>query len=164
MDLYFILVIKETSKKYLNKKVWEHNIDWLWWRKTVASNRPIVLHPGEMWAWRVMVMMMPAGENSWLVHQSFLAILPAETCGVSRRNGWRSENFAYQYLRYVNRSLTCRKILWHGASSFTSYPNEGVLQIFITLKNPSPRLGMNPRPLGPEASTLTTVLPRWLKI
>jgi hypothetical protein len=30
---------------------------------------------------------------------------------------------------------------------------EGVLQIFITLKNPSPWLGLNPQPLGPVAST-----------
>jgi hypothetical protein len=29
--------------------------------------------------------------------------------GVSRRNGGWNENFAYQYLRYVNGSLTFRK-------------------------------------------------------
>jgi hypothetical protein len=34
-----------------------------------------------------------------------------------------------------------------------------VLQIFITLKNPSPWLGLNPQPLGPVASTLTTTPP-----
>jgi hypothetical protein len=34
--------------------------------------------------------------------------------------------------------LTCRKISWHGAYSFTSPPKEGMLQIFSTLKNPSP--------------------------
>jgi hypothetical protein len=27
--------------------------------------------------------------------------------------------------------LTCHKILWHGASGFTSHPKEGVLWIFI---------------------------------
>jgi hypothetical protein len=31
-----------------------------------------------------------------------------------------------------------------------------VLQIFIALKNTSPRPDLNPRPLGPVASTLTT--------
>jgi hypothetical protein len=31
-----------------------------------------------------------------------------------------SGNFAYQHLWYVNGSLTCRKILRHGASGFTS--------------------------------------------
>jgi hypothetical protein len=74
----------------------------------------------------------------------------------SRRNGWRSENFAYQYLRYVKWSLTCHKILWHGASAFTFHLMEVVLWIFIALKSLSPRPGLNPRPLGPVASTLTT--------
>jgi hypothetical protein len=39
---------------------------------------------------------------------------------------------------------------------------EGVLRIFIALKNPSPWLGLNPQPLGPVASTLTTTPPRRL--
>jgi hypothetical protein len=52
--------------------------------------------------------------------------------GASRLNGWRSENFAYQYLWYVNRSLTCRKVLRHGTSGFTSHLKAGVLRI-ITL-------------------------------
>jgi hypothetical protein len=47
------------------------------------------------------VVMMPAGDNSLLVYQSSLTILPAETSGASRRNG-RSENFAYQFLKYLN--------------------------------------------------------------
>jgi hypothetical protein len=50
------------------------------------------------------------------------------------RNGQRGENFVSHYLRYINRSLTCRKIVRHGASSFTSHLKEGVMQIFITLK------------------------------
>jgi hypothetical protein len=65
----------------------------------------------------------------------------------------------FQYLKYVNGCLTCHKILWHGTSGFTSHPNEGVLRVFITLKN---RLGRDwtPRPLSPVASTLTTTPPR----
>jgi hypothetical protein len=59
-----------------------------------------------------------------------------------------------QYLWYVNGFLTCRKILRHGIWGFTSHPKEVVLRIFIALKNPSPRPGFNPRPLGPVASTL----------
>jgi hypothetical protein len=38
----------------------------------------------------------------------------------------------------------------------TSRPKERVLRIFIAIKNPSPRPGLNPRPLCPVASTLTT--------
>jgi hypothetical protein len=34
------------------------------------------------------------------------------------------------------------------------------LRTFIAHKNPSPRLGLNLRPLGPVASTLTTTPPR----
>jgi hypothetical protein len=37
---------------------------------------------------------------------------------------------------------------------------EGVLQIFIALKNLSPWLGLNLQPLGPEVSTPTTTPPR----
>jgi hypothetical protein len=67
-----------------------------------------------------------------------------------------SENFAYQHLKYLKGSLTCRKILRHETSGFVSHPKEGVLRIFIALKNPSPRPGLNPRPLGPVVSILTT--------
>jgi hypothetical protein len=124
--------------------------------RTVAPNGPIDHPSGDIWTWRAMViMMMPAGDNSWLVHQSSLAALPAETSGASRRNGRRSENFAYQYLKYLEGSLTCRKILRHGTTGFTSHPKVGVLRIFIALKNPSPWPGLNPRPLSPVASTLT---------
>jgi hypothetical protein len=38
-----------------------------------------------------------------------------------------------QYILYINGSFTCRKILRHGTSGFTSHPKEGVL-IFIALK------------------------------
>jgi hypothetical protein len=113
--------------------------------RTAASKGPIVYPPGDMWACRAIVMMMmPAGYNSWLVHQSSLAVLPAETSGASRRNGRRSENFAYQYLKYLKSSLTCRKILQRGTSGFTSPPKEVVLRIIIALKNLSPRPGLNP--------------------
>jgi hypothetical protein len=47
------------------------------------------------------VVMMPAGDNSLLIHQSSMAVLPSETSGASRRNGRRSENVAYQYLKYL---------------------------------------------------------------
>jgi hypothetical protein len=51
-----------------------------------------------------------------------------------------------------------------GSSRFTSHPKEGVLRIFIALKNPSPWPGSNRLPLGPVASTLTTTPPRRLSI
>jgi hypothetical protein len=64
------------------------------------------------------------------------------------------------YLWCVNGFSTCPKILRQGTSGFISRPKEGVLPIFIALKNSSPRPCLNPRPLGPVASTLTTIPPR----
>jgi hypothetical protein len=37
-----------------------------------------------------MVVMIPAGENSWLVYQSSMTIIPAETSG-SEEKDWRKE-------------------------------------------------------------------------
>jgi hypothetical protein len=107
--------------------------------------------------------MISDGDNSCLVHQSSLAVLPAAISGASRRNGRRNENFAYQYLKYVKGSSTCRKILRHGTSGFSSHPKEGVLRIFIVLNNPSLRPCLNLRPLSPVANTLTTIPPKQLE-
>jgi hypothetical protein len=85
---------------------------------------------------------------AWLVHQSSLVVLPAETSVASGRNGGRSENFAYQCLKYLSGFLTCHKILRHGTSDFTSHPEKGVLRIFIALKNPYSSAGFEPANLG----------------
>jgi hypothetical protein len=130
--------------------------------RTAATNGPIVHPPGDMRALIAMEVIMPAGENYWLVHQSSLAVLPADTSGRSRRNGRRSEKFDQQYLKHLKGSLTCRKILRNGTSGFTSHRKESVLPIFITLKNPSHWSSLNPWPLGTVASTLTTTPTRRL--
>jgi hypothetical protein len=98
---------------------WSITMGWDFRLRTAATNRPIVNSTGDMLEWKaiVLMMIMPAGENSLLVHQSSLAILPAEEFGASRRNG-RSENFAYQYVGYVNGFLICRKILRYGTFDF----------------------------------------------
>jgi hypothetical protein len=57
-------------------------------------------------------------------------------------------------------SFTCRKILRHGTSGFSSRLKEGVLRTFFALENPSPWPGSNPQSLGPVASTVTTTPPR----
>jgi hypothetical protein len=44
--------------------------------------------------------------------------------------------------------FTCRKILLHGASGFTYPLKEGMLGIFIILKNPSPQPHLNLQTLG----------------
>jgi hypothetical protein len=58
-----------------------------------------------------------------------------------------NENLIYSSPWDFKRSSTCRKILRHGTSGFTSHPKEGVLRIFIALKNTLPCPGSNPRPL-----------------
>jgi hypothetical protein len=106
-------------------------------------------------------MMMPAVENSWLVHQSSLAILPAQSSG--RRNGRKRRDFTLKAFPLNSKVIfICRKILRHGASNFISHPKDGVMRIFIALQYSSPRPGLNPRPLGSSASTLTTTPTRRL--
>jgi hypothetical protein len=46
--------------------------------RTSATNGPFVRPLGDMWACRAIVMIIPVGDNSWLVHQSSLAVLPAD--------------------------------------------------------------------------------------
>jgi hypothetical protein len=107
-----------------------------------------------------MVMVMPAGDNSRLVHHSSRAVLPAVTSGASRRTGRRSENFAYQYLKYLKGSLTYRKILRHGTSGFTFRPKEDVLLIFIAITNTSlrPDLGSSGKHTNNYASEATSFI------
>jgi hypothetical protein len=70
-------------------------IDWLWWGETMSQNC------GHQWAycsspgWYVSMeshgdIMIPDAGNSWLVHQSSLAVTPAETCEANSRK-WMKE-------------------------------------------------------------------------
>jgi hypothetical protein len=71
--------------------------------------------------------------------------------------GERTENLSLRSIcgLVASEVFTCRKILRHGTSGFTSRPKEGVLRICIALKNPSSRPCVNPRTLGPMVSRLT---------
>jgi hypothetical protein len=70
-------------------------IDWLWCIETGVSEPPPSLahcsSPGWMW---VEGRGDDNRDNSWLVYQSSLVVLPTEASGASRRNGRRNENFA----------------------------------------------------------------------
>jgi hypothetical protein len=140
-------------------------IDWLWWgENNISKPQPSLAYcssPGWMWV----------GELWWWWCQ--LGITP----GLPTRAHWQSYQqrhlkrvggmaermriLCIRYHLYVNSSFTCHKILWHGTSGFTFHPKEGVLWIFITLKNPSLQPGLNLRPLCAVASTLTTTPLRW---
>jgi hypothetical protein len=109
--------------------------------------------------------MMSTEENSLFVHQSSLAIV--ESSSIKQEE--RSKEIMNLALRSIF-VLICKWILHVVKSYYTGPPDlrllrkKGVLQIFIALKNPSPRPGLNPRTLGPMASTLTITPPRRLMI
>jgi hypothetical protein len=65
-----------------------------------------------------------------------------------------------RHIGWKQKKKVKKKFLRHGADSFTFPPKEGVLRIFIALKNPSPSAGLNSRSVFPMASTLTTRPPR----
>jgi hypothetical protein len=117
---------------------------------------PIVHSLGEC-EWRAVVMMMP-------IRDSLTLYLSTRARGQSYQQRYMEwvggmdegmRNLGIHYLWYVNGYFTCR-----ATSGFTSHPKKGVLRTFIALKKPSPRPGLNPRPLGPVESTLTTPPPR----
>jgi hypothetical protein len=65
-----------------------------------------------------------------------------------------------KHLFHISKgSLTCRKILQHETDGFTPPPLKEGLLIFILLKVHRPRPGLNPRTLGPMASTLNITPP-----
>jgi hypothetical protein len=104
---------------------------------------------GDIWAWRTMV------ELYW----------QARIPDSSIRVFWQLMNLAlFSIFHTLKCSSTCYKILQYGADCSSSPLKEGMLQIFITLKNPSPSAGCEPTNLGPMASTLTTRPPRTTKI
>jgi hypothetical protein len=128
---------------------------WDWRLRTAAITGllfiPRVNVSGELWCWWCRLAITPdlSTKARW---QSYLQRRLEQVGGMDE--GMRV--LLIHYFLYINGSFTCRKILQHGTSGFTSHPKEGVLRIFITLKNPSHRPGLNPLPLGPVASTLTT--------
>jgi hypothetical protein len=120
-----------------------------------------------MWTmvWWYQLRLTPNLSTRVLLQPPVLSGGPAsrDISGVNRRMDEGNENLVYLSLWDFKRSLACHKILWHWTFGFTSHLKEGVLRNFIALKNPSPWLGLNPRPLGPVSSMLTTTLPRQQK-
>jgi hypothetical protein len=96
--------------------------------------------------------------NSWFVRQSSLATLQEESSS-SKAGGTDNGNYEFGLTKYLcsyfQKILTCLKILRHGADGFTFPPKEVVLRILLPLEMCRPRAGLNPRTLGPIASTLS---------
>jgi hypothetical protein len=156
---------KKNSRRTQQWRVeWLIMMRWDWRLRTAATNGPIARPAGwyvsvePRWWWRRLGITPDSFDRApWQsCHQRYL-----EQVG-GMDEGMRI--LRIQCLWYLNWSLTCRKILRRGTSGFTSHPKESVLRIFIALKNPSSQPGLNTRPLGPVASTLTTTPPRRLTL
>jgi hypothetical protein len=86
--------------------------------------------------------------NSWFVRQSSLVIGYYQRSNLVasrriRRNEWDLA-LRNNFIRACKWFFTYRKILRHGTSGFIFPPKEGVLRIFIVLKNSLPQPGFNP--------------------
>jgi hypothetical protein len=94
--------------------------------------------------------MLSTGENSLFVHQSSLAILPAELSSSKTGGTGEGNEFSLRSIYFIfwKLFLTFRKILWHAVDGFTFSSKEGVLQTFVALKNPSPSSGLHTRTYG----------------
>jgi hypothetical protein len=97
--------------------------------------------------------MISTEETSWFIHHSSPSKPEERSKGIII---WCCDVFC----SYLQGIFAARKNLRHRTDGFTFHPQEGVMQIYIALRNPSPWPGMNPRTLGLMASTLTIAPPR----
>jgi hypothetical protein len=116
-------------------------------------------------------MMILTGANFQLDYQSALAAPSTLRRSCHPRHHWSewevgegNENLVYPSPWGFNRHFISRKILINETSDFTSHLKEGLLRIFIALRNPPPWPVSNPRTLGTVASTLITTPPRRLNL
>jgi hypothetical protein len=163
MGIYYVVkgyVILWTLLLFMSMG-WDWLNDWLWWgcdwclRTAVITSLLFILRvnvTGQPWWWRWWLLGITPNLFTRACWQSYQQRHLERAVGMDE--GKRILHI--QYLWYVNGSFTCRKILWHGTSGFTSHLKEGVLLIFIVLTKPSPRPGLNMWLVGPAASTLTT--------
>jgi hypothetical protein len=130
---------------------------------TCRSIYDISFYRSYMWTRKSIVMLtMPARENSWLVHQSSLPVLPAETCR-SKYEEWMKEwEFCLSPSELRQRIFNMYNFTTWGLQLY--FLSQGRCAAhFIALKNLTPRPGLNPRPLGPVKSTLITTPARRLR-
>jgi hypothetical protein len=136
--------------------------NWLLLRGSIVQSVPCT----SVIFWSILLPLI-SYNHSWFFHQS--SLVAAETPD-SETGSWREIflNLAYVVsLSYPTGILTWRKILRFVADSFTSPPKEGVLRIFITLKNASPSAGSEPSNLGSNGKHanhyITEKNGRWIK-
>jgi hypothetical protein len=97
-------------------------------------------------------------EKSSFDHQRPLEILTSHLVAKQEELAKKMIHFAFaKYLFHTsNGSLTCRKILRHGADGFIPLRRKACCGFLSPLKMHRRRPSLNPRTLGPMASTLTT--------
>jgi hypothetical protein len=102
----------------------------------------ILHHPRDIWTWRTMV--------RWYWQSSLTIIQGKSSSSKAEKLCKEMVNLSLRsiFVYTPKRSLTCRKILRHGADGFTSPPKEGVLRIFIAVKNSSALAGIEAANLG----------------
>jgi hypothetical protein len=107
----------------------------------------MIYEHGELW-WN------DTDRGKLLIHPPELPDNPTSRYLVAKHEELAMEmmNFALQSISFHTSkgSLKCRKILQHGADGFTDPPKEGVLWIFIALKNPSPSARFQHMNLGAQ--------------
>jgi hypothetical protein len=138
----YFLFLKKWQTSGQSAYVWsllhdDNNVDRVrlsFW--TAATNGPVFHPPGDICECNNHGVMISIGEISWFVHQSSLAILPAEISSIKAgETGWRKWlALPSIFVHTSKRCLTCRKTLRRVANGFTSPPKEGVLRIIIALR------------------------------
>jgi hypothetical protein len=148
---------------------WQIGYDWVRLKSQNCGLYGAIIHPRviAMWTkvWWYWLGLIPNLSKRALWQPPILSGGPVsrDISGASRRMDEGNKNLVYLSPWDFKKFLTYRKILWHGTCGFTSHSKEGMLRIFIALKNPSPWPGSNLRALGPVPSTLTTTPPRRLR-
>jgi hypothetical protein len=124
----------------------------LWPPKGLLFIPQVIYKHGELW-WNDI-------DRGKLVHQSSLAMITAESSS-SKAGGNGEGKINVCLTKYLfhswKGSLTCCKILRHGADGFTPLRSKSCCGFLSTLKIHLSPLGVNQQTLGPIASTLTTV-------
>jgi hypothetical protein len=84
---------------------------------TAATNGPIVLPPGDIWAWRIIWSDIDRGKLP-ILHQSSLAILPADP------SSSKQEELAKEMVNFASRSISfiLRRVLYHTVKYYDMGP------------------------------------------
>jgi hypothetical protein len=129
---------------------------------TAATSGLIVHPPGEIWEWRSMARWCRQGKAPESYTRALWQCYQQSNLGASRIHGCKEWNCSLVGISIILASdiLHALKFYDMGPLALLSHLKEDVLGIFITLKNLSPQPVLNPQPLGPVASTLTTTPPR----